>query len=395
MAAPTPGTDRRSRRRVQLMDASARLFQEFGYHNVSMDDIAVAVGLTGPALYRHFRNKHDILAQALFAQLDLVAGVASRSLTVDGTGAERLDLYFADLAALVVDVEEALLWKRERRHLAGDEQQQFRRQLRSVLADTVRIIRGARPDLEEPDAVLLGWVVLSVFSNARHYRAQLDPTTLSRVLIAMGRSVVMTDLSTAHDDAGTPPVDLERRPAGRRDRILHAAARLFDSSGYYAVGIEDIAAAAAVSIASVYQHFSSKAELLQLMLSRGADGINYVTAHRLAWAADAQDALWTILDTYLELALGPHRRLLGILTADVIYLPTETQQALQRTEREYLDEWTAALLAVRPELPATEAPALVRTTLALINETTQIPAMRDRPHIRSELRSISLSVLHS
>ena len=62
MAQPVRQHARSSVRKLQLSQAAARLFTNRGYHNVSMDDVASAVGLTGPALYRHFSKKHDILA---------------------------------------------------------------------------------------------------------------------------------------------------------------------------------------------------------------------------------------------------------------------------------------------------------------------------------------------
>jgi AcrR family transcriptional regulator len=47
-------------RRVQIEDAAARLFARDGYEATTMDDIAAAVGVTKPVLYRHFASKKEL-----------------------------------------------------------------------------------------------------------------------------------------------------------------------------------------------------------------------------------------------------------------------------------------------------------------------------------------------
>ena len=52
-------------RREQLLDTAAELFAERGFHGVSVNDIGEACGISGPALYKHFNSKDDLLAQSL------------------------------------------------------------------------------------------------------------------------------------------------------------------------------------------------------------------------------------------------------------------------------------------------------------------------------------------
>lgn len=56
-------------RRGEILGAAAGVFAERGYQGGSMRDIAVRVGVTEPALYRHFPGKED-----LFLTLMRVAG---------------------------------------------------------------------------------------------------------------------------------------------------------------------------------------------------------------------------------------------------------------------------------------------------------------------------------
>ncbi|ADG88866.1 TetR family transcriptional regulator [Thermobispora bispora] len=52
-------------RRAEILQAAAVLFAERGFHKVSIEDIGAAVGVSGPALYRHFSGKEALLAEML------------------------------------------------------------------------------------------------------------------------------------------------------------------------------------------------------------------------------------------------------------------------------------------------------------------------------------------
>ena len=72
-----PATTRRSRaksdRRSQLIAAAERLVAERGFLAVRLEDIGAAVGVSGPAIYRHFPNKEALL-------VELLVGISTRLL---------------------------------------------------------------------------------------------------------------------------------------------------------------------------------------------------------------------------------------------------------------------------------------------------------------------------
>ncbi len=55
----------RGGRKQQILGCAAQLFATRGFHGVSVDDLGAAAGVTGPALYRHFRAKEEILTELL------------------------------------------------------------------------------------------------------------------------------------------------------------------------------------------------------------------------------------------------------------------------------------------------------------------------------------------
>ena len=65
----------KANRRAALLDAAATQFADRGFARVSLEDIGAAVGVSGPAVYRHFANKQAVLAAMLIdVSRDLVAG---------------------------------------------------------------------------------------------------------------------------------------------------------------------------------------------------------------------------------------------------------------------------------------------------------------------------------
>lgn len=54
-----------SLRKEQILASAAELFATRGFHGVSVGDIGAAVGISGPALYKHFPSKDAVLSEML------------------------------------------------------------------------------------------------------------------------------------------------------------------------------------------------------------------------------------------------------------------------------------------------------------------------------------------
>src|SRR3954453_16558420 len=81
--------------REQILRAAAHLFAERGSRAVGVDDVGAAVGVTGPAIYRHFASKDAMLAEMLLRISErLLAGGTAE---VAAAGADPL----AQLRALI------------------------------------------------------------------------------------------------------------------------------------------------------------------------------------------------------------------------------------------------------------------------------------------------------
>lgn len=78
--------------RDRLVAAAIQVFSEDGYSGASITDIAARAGISGPAVYKHFDSKADLLIQAARQSL---AGVAGDATTAAATPTETARLWLA------------------------------------------------------------------------------------------------------------------------------------------------------------------------------------------------------------------------------------------------------------------------------------------------------------
>lgn len=108
----------------------------------------------------------------------------------------------------------------------------------------------------------------------------------------------------------------DRIPA--RERLLNAAAELFYMEGVGATGIDAITTRAGVAKMSLYNNFSSKADLVNSYLENRVAEWRGVLAARLAQAATPAERVLAVFDSYVDhahLAYGWGFRGCGLLNA--------------------------------------------------------------------------------
>ena len=104
-AAPagTPSADIETGRKAEIIDAAAEVFGEQGYDGGSMREIASRVGVTEPALYRHFSGK-----EALFLALIRVGAGRIRNETLALVAQVRAETLRPQLIALLKNRRQAV-----------------------------------------------------------------------------------------------------------------------------------------------------------------------------------------------------------------------------------------------------------------------------------------------
>jgi AcrR family transcriptional regulator len=86
------GEEARRKRRAVIVEA-ARAFGHRGFHNVSLDEVAVALNVSKPTLYNYVKSKHELLYECYNLALDFGDEVMRDVMVQDGTGLARLSTF--------------------------------------------------------------------------------------------------------------------------------------------------------------------------------------------------------------------------------------------------------------------------------------------------------------
>jgi AcrR family transcriptional regulator len=174
---PAAGTPRRRRsRKEEILAIAVGLFATRGYHGVSMDDIGVAAGVTGPALYHHFKGKEAMLAAALYPVSEtLLEGGRARV-------AENANHPARAVSALVdFHVDFALknpavitLHLHELDRLPEEPRREIRRLQRLYVEEWVRALTALRPDLPAADARVLAHAAFGLMNSTPFLSGEVD-----------------------------------------------------------------------------------------------------------------------------------------------------------------------------------------------------------------------------
>ncbi|MPY78392.1 MAG: TetR family transcriptional regulator [Actinophytocola sp.] len=172
-------------RREQILAAAAELFAHHGFHGVGIDDIGAAVGVSGPALYRHFRGKDAILGEMLTSISErLLEGGIARA-TEASTASEALTALVRFHTDFALD-HPALITVQERN--LGNLRDEDRRQVRTLQRRYVEVwastITDAMPDVPLPRARSCAHAVFGLINSTPHTR-YLGRAELADVLADM------------------------------------------------------------------------------------------------------------------------------------------------------------------------------------------------------------------
>ncbi|MFC7532268.1 TetR/AcrR family transcriptional regulator [Actinoplanes sp. GCM10030250] len=375
-------------RKAQLALAAAELFCERGYHGVSLDEIATAVGISGPAIYRHFPNKYAMLVHATRQLSDTVRAATE--------GQDDLESLIAILARLTVEGRRvAGLYQWEWRYLEGEHREEFRADLVSLVRRLTVPLKGVRPELTDLDAAALVRAALSVLGSFGTHRAVIAKGRAEAALTRAARAVLGDEPPTPASPAAEKYDD---RPAlgvvARREILLAEAVKLFHVYGYHAVNVEEIGRAAGINASSVYRYFPGKADILAAAFYRASERVAEVTATALHGARDDEDALRRMADSYVDLTFE-RSALVSVYLAENNNLPESDRHELRKVQRLHVEEWVRLLCRLRPGVPAAEARVLVHAALNLVTDLSRWVQFDRRTGMDRHLVRLARTVLLS
>lgn len=352
-----PVTGLAERRRRQIVDAAFIAFTEHGYEQTSMADIAVLAGMGQGTVYRYVDGKREVLdlvfdyaverlfeSLALDEVLDMIAGIGdveNRNDVIAGMGGRLYGL---------IDREPGLLKLLSVQSLAADKELKRRvLGIQGIFDSYVRLglERGRRAGwlIDDPrshtvlarllPALILPGLVLSLDGHgSTEFRERFDRAASQLVVGGLLRQGAQFDGTAA--PVPSEPVEPPRVPAAlfddRRNALLDAALECFSSSGYNAVGVQEIVEVLGASHGAFYNYYQSKRDLLDALIIRETAVIESMLPDagvRLESLADVETALAQGFQHAVQ-SLAPRLRQLTFMFVEAPGVDAETLRALQR-----------------------------------------------------------------
>ena len=179
--AASPATGAGPSRRHQILAVAAQLFARHGFHGVSIADIGAAVGVSGPALYRHFPGKEALLEEMLVGISEhLLAGGQERAAASDDPHEvlAALVAFQADFA--LREPELIVVQDRDLANLPTLARRRVRQLQRTYVEIWVETLRRAHPGLSAEEARVAAHGAFGLLNSTPHTGRGPQATALLR-----------------------------------------------------------------------------------------------------------------------------------------------------------------------------------------------------------------------
>ncbi|RLK46715.1 TetR/AcrR family transcriptional regulator [Microbacterium telephonicum] len=378
--APAAPRSRPRDRKRRIEEAAAVAFAEGGYHAVGMQDIAAAVGISAPALYRHFPNKYALFVRTAFmlAHRLIEATDEPAAAPADADPRAVVDALLDAVIATTIELRTTGgIYRWEGRYLEPADRALLTGEfalLRQRFADRLAVLR---PELTGDELRWRTLAALSVVASITAHHTVVAARTLRTLLADAAWRVLELPLAAQAPRATAAPAAASAAdPDTRRERLIDSAVRMFAARGYNDVTIEDLASDVDLTPSGVYRHFENKSALLLAACERAAVSLEHAVLGARERAASPADALREVCRAYVAHTFA-NLALTRVYFAELGNLPAEDQRRLRALQRAHVADWTALLQAARPELRGKEAVVLVHASLGVVADEAPLLAERD------------------
>jgi AcrR family transcriptional regulator len=180
---PTARGRAKAERRDALLSSAAQLFADRGFDGVSIEDLGSSVGISGPAVYRHFPSKQAVLAALLVGVSEglLTGGRAVVSAASDDPAAlVALVRFHVDFALRDPDV--IRVQDRDLASLSPADRESVRDLQRRYVDLWVDVLRRLHPATERPELRLRAQATFGLLNSTPH-SARSVTTSRTRALL--------------------------------------------------------------------------------------------------------------------------------------------------------------------------------------------------------------------
>lgn len=167
--AASPAVQPRTGRREQILAVAARLFARHGFHGVSIADLGAAIGVSGPALYRHFPSKEALLAEMLVGISEhLLAGGRARAAATDDPHEVLAALVEFQVDFALREPELIVVQDRDLANLPTDARRRVRQVQRAYVEIWVDTLRRISPELPADAARIAAHGAFGLLNSTPH-----------------------------------------------------------------------------------------------------------------------------------------------------------------------------------------------------------------------------------
>ncbi len=185
-------------RREQILVVAAQLFARHGFHGVSIADLGAAVGVSGPAFYRHFPGKEALLAELLVGISEhLLAGGQERAAASDDPREVLAALVGFQAAFALREPELIVVQDRDLANLPEGPRRRVRRLQRTYVEIWVDALRRLHPGLTVPAARVAAHGAFGLLNSTPHTGRSPDTAALLQRMAL----TALTDLAAERDGA--------------------------------------------------------------------------------------------------------------------------------------------------------------------------------------------------
>ncbi len=244
--------------KTKIIKAAIDVISEKGYNETKMADIATLVGITAPSIYKHFKNKEDILFSiALANMIQLGKNIEHNLLGIKNPTRRIRQLIWTYLDYWQKDTKELMIFFFECRSNFRFYQSEAYQEFRKIARDVYGMIEDCKRSGEFDSSVNISIVRDLLFGT-------LDFSVLGCLLLKETESIIenFEDILKLFQNITRPKPTETSEANNKRDRLLDAALKIFAQKGYYGATISEIAKMAKVSDGIVYEYFTNKEDLL-------------------------------------------------------------------------------------------------------------------------------------
>jgi AcrR family transcriptional regulator len=156
-------------RHAAILHEAAALFAERGFSGVSLEDIGGAVGVSGPALYRHFANKQALLGAILVEVSQRLLAGGQAVLSAHDDARDQLEAIIAFHVEFALrDADVIRVQDRDLASLSDEDRHTVRRLQREYVEVWIGILSTVHPERDEDDLRVRAHACFGLINSTPH-----------------------------------------------------------------------------------------------------------------------------------------------------------------------------------------------------------------------------------